>query len=278
MIVTGQLDDLARRAIEGDGPSLNALTRALESPIYRLCLRILGDPRDAEDAAQDVLIKVITNLSQFEGRSQLMTWVHRITVRHVIAAKRSRAEERALDEETFAGMLEQGMAFGATQPPPTAEDRAFLDEVRLSCTQGMLLMLNREERLALVLVELLGLEGAEAAEIAEVSHDALRQRLTRGRTKLAAFLEARCGVASESAACRCDKQLPGKKRLSSTKRFLPVAGGDLPMRRTTDQSATRELEELRLLAAAFQREGFFRAPASLRARMHEALPNLLGPE
>lgn len=269
------VEALARDAVDGDARALSALCRALESPIFRLCVRVLGDPRDAEDAAQDVLIKVITNLALFQGRSALMTWVHTITVRHVLALKKSRAEERALDEDAFSAMLEQGLAFSATLPAPTAEDHAFLDEVRLSCTQGMLLMLTRQERIALVLVEMLGLEGNEAAEIAGVSHDALRQQLTRGRKKLGDFLRARCGLANEAAACRCEAQLPAKRAISKTVRFLPLAKGDLPMRAVPE--ATAELAELRALAAAFQREGLFHAPASLRVRMHEALPHLLGP-
>ena len=63
------LDALARSAVAGDAAALSALCRALEAPVFRLCLRMLGDVRDAEDAAQDVLVKVITNLSRFEGRS-----------------------------------------------------------------------------------------------------------------------------------------------------------------------------------------------------------------
>jgi hypothetical protein len=139
----------------------------------------------------------------------------------------------------------------------------------------MLLLLSRSERIALVLVELLGFEGAEAAEIAEVSHEALRQQLTRGRKKLGDFLRARCGLANEEAACRCEAQLPAKRALSKTVRFLPLARGDLPMRAMPEARA--ELSELRALSAAFQREGLFHAPASLRVRVHQALPKLLGP-
>ena len=143
------LGALAARAVDGDGKALAELCRRLEAPVYRLCLRMLGDVRDAEDAAQDVLVKVVTHLARFQGRSALMTWVHTVAVRHVLGLKKSRAEERALDEDAFAALLEQGLAFGATQPPPTPEDRTLITEVRLSCTQGMLLTLSRDERLAL---------------------------------------------------------------------------------------------------------------------------------
>lgn len=91
--------------------------------------------------------------------------VHQIAVRHLLQAKASRAEARALPEDDFAALLDKGLAVGASLPPPSAEERLLDREVRLSCTQGMLLMLSREDRLALVLVDLLGFDAAEAATV-----------------------------------------------------------------------------------------------------------------
>ena len=262
------LNALAARAVAGDGEALSSLCQQLETPVFQLCLRMLGDTRDAEDAAQDVLIKVITHLGNFQGRSALMTWVHQVTVRHVFAMQKGRAESRAVDEETFAELLEQGLAFGATQPPPSPEDRALLTEVRLSCTQGMLLMLSREERVALVLVELLGWDAAQAAEVAEISHDAMRQRVARARNRLTTFLQAKCGQANPGAACHCEKQLPAKQAMgltAQTQRFAPLSRGDL----------VHANAELKAIRAAFQREGAWGAPATLRARLQKLLPTVL---
>ncbi len=273
-----ELGGLAAQAVDGDGKALAELCRRLEAPVYRLCLRMLGDVRDAEDAAQDVLVKVVTHLARFQGRSALMTWVHTMAVRHVLGLKKSRAEERALDEDAFAARLEQGLAFGATQPPPTPEDRTLITEVRLSCTQGMLLTLSRDERLALVLVDLLGLDAAEAAEVAEVSHEAMRQRVSRARARLGAFLQAKCGVANPEAACRCERQLPGKKALGLTvdrQRFATLASGDLAMRENLSVAAA-ELRSLRAVASALGPRGAWEAPASLHQRMQRLLPTLLG--
>jgi RNA polymerase sigma factor (sigma-70 family) len=273
--VMRDLEGLARAAVDGDGAALATLCRELEAPVFRVCLRMLGDVRDAEDAAQDVLVKVVTNLSGFEGRSALSTWVHRIAVRHVLALKRSRAEVRALDEEGFASLLEQGLAFAATQPPPSPEDRALLTEVRLSCTQGMVMMLGREERLALVLVDLLGFDGAEAASLLEVAHDAFRQRLSRARQRLGTFLQQRCGVANEAAACRCEQQVAGKKALGLTaerQRFAPLSAGDVP---ADVHRAQHELAHVRAIASAFHRDGLFAAPGSLRTRLEALLPTVL---
>lgn len=245
--------------------------------MFRLCLRMLGDVRDAEDAAQDVLVKVITNLSRFEGRSALTTWVHQVAVRHVLAMKKGRAEERAIDDDTFFELLEQGLAYAATQLPTTPEERTLINEVRLSCTQGMLLSLSRDERLSLVLVDLLGIDGASAAEIVETSPEAFRQRLSRARSKLGAFLERACGEVNAHARCRCEKQVPAKRALGLSvdrQRYSPLSCGDVPS--STDVvTAQAELKAMRSIASAFHREGLFGAPASLRARMQQALPTVL---
>jgi DNA-directed RNA polymerase specialized sigma24 family protein len=89
------LEPLRQRALAGDAAALDALCRALANPVFRLCLRMLGDVDDAEDATQEVLVKVVTHLGQFAGRSALTTWVHQIAVRHVLSLRNSRAEERA---------------------------------------------------------------------------------------------------------------------------------------------------------------------------------------
>lgn len=275
--MTPTFEALAAQAVAGDGGALRALCRALEAPVFQLCLRMLGDVRDAEDAAQDVLVKVVTNLSAFEGRSALSTWVHRITVRHVLSVKQSRAEVRALDEDALSALLDQGLAFAATQPPPSPEDRVLVNEVRLGCTQGMLMMLSREERLALVLVELLGCDGAEAAALLEVSHDAFRQRLARARGRLGAFLQAKCGVVNESAACRCEPQVVAKRALGlsvKTQRFSPLSTGDA--RAGLDVTgAQAELAHVRAIAGAFHRDGTFSAPGTLRQRLEALLPTVL---
>ncbi len=268
------LEALAAAALRGDGSALSTLCERLQAPIYRLCLRMLGDARDAEDAAQDVLVKVITNLSQFEQRSALTTWVHQITVRHVMALSLGRRETGAPDEAGFTALLEKGLAYGATQPPHDAADQVLVNEVRLACTQGMLLMLTREERLALVLVELMGFDSSVAAEVAGVRADAFRQRLTRARARLSAFLENQCGETNEAARCRCEKQVAAKKTLGLTPVLSRLSAGDAISGEALT-AAGAELSAVRRIASAFQRDGLFRAPDSLRARLQSLLPTVL---
>jgi len=269
------LEALASRAVEGDRAALGELCEALTTPIFRLCLRMLGNRADAEDATQDVLVKVVTHLGDFEARSGLMTWVHRIAVRHVLAFKKKEAP--ALDEAGFSRLLDQGLAYGATQPAPSMEDLVLRKEVCLSCTQGMLMMLSLEDRLALVLVELLGFDGVEAALIAEVEPDAFRQRLTRARARLSSFLQSTCGLANEDARCRCERQLAALKTRGlsqTTQQWAPLSEGPLESRVEVAQ-AQSEIRHIRVIAASFQAHGQLRSPASLRSRIAALMPTVL---
>lgn len=72
----------------------------------------------------------------------------------------------------------------------------------------MLMALDRGDRLAYVLDTVFDLPSAMAAEVVGVTPAAYRQRLSRSRARLAAFTGSRCGLVSETAACRCDRQLP----------------------------------------------------------------------
>ena len=75
---------LVARIREGDRDALEALIERHQGWIYNIVLRMTYLPEDAEDATQEVLIKVLTKLSSFEGRSRFRTWLYRIVVNHVL--------------------------------------------------------------------------------------------------------------------------------------------------------------------------------------------------
>ena len=83
---------LVLRARSGDRQALEDLVHRHQAWIYNIAVRMLHHPQDAEDATQEILIKVLTRLSSFEGRSSFRTWLYRIVVNHVLNMKRGRAE------------------------------------------------------------------------------------------------------------------------------------------------------------------------------------------
>ena len=86
----GDDDDrrLVTEAIAGDGGALELLIRRHQVWIYNIALRMAGRPEDAEDIAQEVLVKVVTKLSSFRGESTFRTWLYRIVANHVINMRR----------------------------------------------------------------------------------------------------------------------------------------------------------------------------------------------
>ena len=88
--------------------------------------------------------------------------------------------------------LDAAVAASSAAPPRSPADEALLNEAKLTCTQGMLLCLDRPHRLAYILGEILELPGDEAAAILEIQPAAFRKRLSRARDEMEAFLAGRC--------------------------------------------------------------------------------------
>ena len=71
---------LVARAVDGDKAALEEVIRLLQDPLYRLALRMVWRPADAEDATQEILIRVVTRLASWRGEAKLLTWAYRIGV------------------------------------------------------------------------------------------------------------------------------------------------------------------------------------------------------
>src|SRR5881227_586993 len=148
---------LVTRANAGEQPALEELVRRHQAWIYNIAIRMLAHPQDAEDATQEILIKAITRLSSFEGRSSFRTWLYRIVVNHVLNMKRGRLEPDTLTFSCYAHGLDKTPDLDPPDQTSVPVDvRLIVDEARISCTSGMLLWLDRGQRLVYVLGEIFG--------------------------------------------------------------------------------------------------------------------------
>ena len=263
-------------ALGGDLNALEAILKEIQDPIYRLALRMLGNPADAQDASQEVLLKVTTSLASFRGDSQFSTWVHRIAVNHLLSELRQKAPKTSSFDE-IARDLEQGMAYGATQAEASSEDSAVAFEVFVSCTQRLLSALDVDDRVAYVLGDLCDIPGAQAAEVLNITPAAFRQRLSRARGLLTSFVDARCGVANPANACRCAKQVPAALAvgyIDPSKRVyalqsVPDPSSKLALQRVAN--TVSELGELISVARLWRSQGEFAAPNGLVDRLRGVL-------
>ncbi|MEZ4362917.1 MAG: RNA polymerase sigma factor [Kofleriaceae bacterium] len=200
------LESLVARAAQGSASALDTVARRIKDDIYGLAIRMLWHPADAEDATQEILIRVIANLGTFEGRSSFRTWVYRVAVRALLNLKRGRAEA-PLSFEAFGEDLLDGLQPGAPAELSPVEQRLLSHEIKLACTQAMLLCLDRDHRMAYVLGEILELSGEEAAECLDISAAAYRKRLSRARERVHEFTRSHCGLVDDRAPCRCDGRI-----------------------------------------------------------------------
>jgi RNA polymerase sigma factor (sigma-70 family) len=199
------LEEVARKAVSGNRDALDTLVRGIQRDVYGLAIRMLWNREDAEDATQEILVRVVTRLSQFDSRSQFRTWMYRIAVNYILDVKKSAVEQMHLTFARFAADLAEG---SSTEGPDEAERSVLVEEVKIGCTLGMLQCLDREQRLAYVLGEILDLSGPEAAEVLAVTPALFRKRLQRARDAIESFTRTYCGLVSDDAACRCSRRVP----------------------------------------------------------------------
>ena len=207
---TTTVEEVAQRAVTGDRDALDALVRAVQPDIYAVALRMLWNREDAEDATQEILVRVVTQLSSFSFRSRLKTWVYRVAVNHLLDRKRSAVERMELNFVRLSEDLAEGLA---SDGPGENERSMLIEEVKIGCTLAMLQCLDRPHRLAYILGEILDLPGAEAAEALDVDPGVLRKRLERARSAILAFTSSYCGLVSDDAACRCNRRVTAAVRL-----------------------------------------------------------------
>ncbi|MEM1452275.1 MAG: RNA polymerase sigma factor [Planctomycetota bacterium] len=210
--MTGSQDDteLVRRAVDGELAALEELVVRHRAWIYNVALRMVWNAEDAEDVTQEVLLKAVTKLSTFEGRSSFRTWLHRLTCNHVLNMKRRAAEERFVSFSQFAADLDAAPDQELPDTRALPVDRGILvEEAKLRCLTAMLLGLDRRQRLAFVLSDLLGTATSAAAELMETSPENYRQILSRGRRALFGFMEGTCGLVETKNRCRCAKRTAG---------------------------------------------------------------------
>lgn len=180
---------------------------AVQRDVYNLALRFLWHPQDAEDATQEILIRILTGLSGFRGESGFRTWVYRIACNSLLTLRKQRMEKHSVTFEEFGEDLSRGLPNDSLVVESDVNEKLLLEEVKIGCTLAMLLCLDRDHRLAYVLGEVLELGHREAAAALEIAPGTYRKRLSRARAAITSFMTSRCGLANPVNACRCRRRV-----------------------------------------------------------------------
>lgn len=186
--------DLVSLAQEGHGEAFGILVTRHLSLFHRAAQRILGDPGDTQDALQDALIAMHTEIAKFQGMSAFSTWGYRITVNKALMLRRKRIRRREDGvEELMPAFAEDGhhanpaaiLAWTSeAEAHAMAEGRELRERVQMA-----LGMLSDDQRAVFVLKDLEDWDTEAIAEHLGISRDLVRQRLHRARLALRGALQ-----------------------------------------------------------------------------------------
>ncbi len=200
------LQDLVAKATAGDKKALETLVAGVQDIVFNLSLRMLGTFADAEDATQDILLKMITHLSSFEGKSAFTTWVFSIAVNHLKDYKKHMFAQFPLSFEYYGSDIENAKVQDLPDLTQNVEKGILAEELKMSCTNVMLQCLDTESICIFILGTMFKVDSRIAGDILGMTPEAYRQRLSRVRKKMAEFLGQYCGEYG-SGRCRCRDRL-----------------------------------------------------------------------
>ena len=197
-----ELQSLVMKATSGDKEALEMLVTGVQDIIFNLSLRMLGTFADAEDATQDILLKMITHLSSLRGDSSVTTWVFSIAVNHLKNYKKHMFAHYPLSFEYYGEDIQNGKIQDVPDLTQNVEKDILAEELKMSCTNVMLQCLDTESRCIFILGTMFKVDSRIAGDILGMTPEAYRQRLSRIRKKMADFLGQYCGEYG-SGKCKC---------------------------------------------------------------------------
>ena len=197
-----ELQALVSKATAGDKKALETLVTGVQDLVFNLSLRMLGTFADAEDSAQDILLKMITHLSSYRGDSSFTTWVFSIAVNHLKNYKKHMFAHYPLSFEYYGDDIENGKIQDVPDLTQNVEKDILAEELKMSCTNVMLQCLDTESRCIFILGTMFKVDSRIAGDILGMTPEAYRQRLSRIRRKMADFLGQYCGEYG-GGRCRC---------------------------------------------------------------------------
>jgi RNA polymerase sigma-70 factor (ECF subfamily) len=171
---------LISRASRGDVEAFSKLVSAHTALVRGVTLRMLGG-QEAQDASQEVWVRVWANMKSFRGDSAFSTWLYRVTVNTCLSFRRkeSRRRTREVDEE----LAHLSISSGDGDPEEAALDAERREEIQVALGN-----VRAEHRAAMVMRHMEGLSCAEISEMLGVPNGTVKGWASRGRTAMLAAL------------------------------------------------------------------------------------------
>lgn len=165
----------------GDKAEFARLVETYSTPVYRLALKMLTNPTEAEDVLQNTFLKAAQHLAEFEGRSSLSTWLYRIAANEALMLLRRKRPELPLDEEPEEGQVQRPFQFADWSHLP--EQEMLSGEARKQLDKAIR-KLPEKLRVVFLLRDVEGLSIKETSEALNLTETAVKTRLLRARLNL----------------------------------------------------------------------------------------------
>ena len=241
-----ELQALVNKATAGDKKALETLVASVQDIVFNLSLRMLGTFADAEDATQDILLKMITHLSSFRGDSSFTTWVFSIAANHLKNYKKHMFARYPLSFEYYGDDIENGKIQDVPDLTQSVEKDILAEELKMSCTNVMLQCLDTESRCIFILGTMFKVDSRIAGDILGMTPEAYRQRLSRIRKKMADFLGQYCGEYG-AGRCKCKERVNYaiQNHRINPQQLDYAAATEIPMQTMLDvKSAMEDIDDL----------------------------------
>lgn len=169
--------ELVAAAQRGDAPAMDELLRRHFARVHAVCRRIAGSSRDADDATQEALIRIVRSIDRFDGRAAFGTWAYRIATNAALDELRKRSRRpllRAVEDDDVR----------PTEPVDPLADRTVEAVADRLAIEEALAELPEEFRVPVVMRDVADLDYAEIAETLGVPVGTVKSRIARGRRQL----------------------------------------------------------------------------------------------
>jgi len=168
--------------------------------IYNLAFKMTGDKHDASDITQDTFIQVFKSLNNFNGESQIYTWLYKIAKNNCL---------RLLEKKNKTTFLSLQEIIDKTSSPISeeiseTEKNHYITQVKEGCLSGLLRCLSLQQRLAFILYVLLDLPLVQVAGIIDKSENATRILVHRSKQHIKDFLCSNCSLYDSKNTCYCE--------------------------------------------------------------------------
>jgi len=253
--------ELINKCLNGDRKSLEQLINSVRDNIFNMALKFLYSKEDAEDATQEILIKILTNLSKFKTESKFKTWTYRIATNYLINLKKTKIEQRNMSFDYYANDLK---VFNSPKDYNLPDKELLEKEMKTSCTLAMLQCLNREHRVAFILGSILKIKSNIGAEITDTSPSNFRKRVEKSRKLLSNFMNKNCGVYNPKNPCRCNARINTGIKLGRIKK------GNLQFSNQIERY-NEEMEELCSLTGIYQNHGSFKSKSNFNTQLNQLI-------